>query len=109
MMDSREERLAAAAARMAELRVKFLERTTGEIETLRASVARLDEDAGALTAIRDLAHRACGTGATLGFEGISECAARIEALCERQPPGSRAEIAAVIEEMAQELARQREN
>jgi len=106
MSDTREERVAAAKARMAELAEKFLERTAGEIETMRARLAQAHGDTAALAEIRNLAHRACGTGATLGFESLSEYAHRIEALTASQPPGSQAEIAGAIDALAGELARQ---
>jgi len=106
MNESREERIAAAKARMAELATKFLERTAGEIETMRVRLAQASEDSAALAEIRNLAHRACGTGATLGFESLSEYAHRIETLAAAQPPGTPAEIARAIDEMASELARQ---
>jgi HPt (histidine-containing phosphotransfer) domain-containing protein len=106
MNDTREQRVAAAKARMAELAGKFLERTAGEIETMRARLAQAGEDAAALAEIRNLAHRACGTGATLGFESLSEHAYRIEVLTAAQPPGSSAEIAGAIDALARELARQ---
>jgi HPt (histidine-containing phosphotransfer) domain-containing protein len=105
MNETRDQRVAAARERMAELAAKFLERTAGEIETMRARLAQSQQDAAALAEIRNLAHRACGTGATLGFESLSEYAHRVEALTAAQPPGSQAEIAGAIEEMARELAR----
>jgi HPt (histidine-containing phosphotransfer) domain-containing protein len=106
MTDTREERVAAAKARMAELAGKFLERTAGEIETMRTRAARMEHDPEALAEIRNLAHRACGTGATLGFESLSECAYQIEKLAAAQPPGSQADVIGAIEALAQELARQ---
>jgi HPt (histidine-containing phosphotransfer) domain-containing protein len=106
MSDTREERVAAAKVRMAELAEKFLARTAGEIETMRLRLAQSAADAAALAEIRNLAHRACGTGATLGFESLSEYAHRVEALAASQPPGSHIEIATAIEELARELARQ---
>lgn len=106
MSDTREERVAAAKARMAELAGKFLERTAGEIATMRARLAQVNDDEAALAEIRNLAHRACGTGATLGFESLSEYAYRIEALAAAQPPGSPADIASAIDELERELARQ---
>ena len=106
MSDTREERVAAAKARMAELAEKFLDRTAVDIDTMRARLARVGDDAAALAEIRNLAHRACGTGATLGFESLSDCAHRIEVLTAAQPPVSRAEILGAIDALAQELARQ---
>jgi len=106
MNDPREERVAAAKARMAELAEKFLERTEGEIGAMRARLEQLDDGGTALAEIRNLAHRACGTGATLGFESLSESAHRIEVLAAARPPGSRAEIERAIEALAHDLARQ---
>jgi len=106
MNETREERVAAAKARMAELAEKFLVRTAGEIETMRTRLAQANDDSAALAEIRNLAHRACGTGATLGFESLSEFAHRVESLAASQPPGSQAEIARAIDELARELARQ---
>jgi HPt (histidine-containing phosphotransfer) domain-containing protein len=103
---TREQRVAAAKARMNELAEKFLDRTAGEIDTMRARLAQAGDDPGALAEIRNLAHRASGTGATLGFESLSDCAHRIEMLAAAQPPGSSAEIDLAIEALAQELARQ---
>ena len=40
MNETREERIAAAKARMAELATKFLDRTAGEIETMYAGGTR---------------------------------------------------------------------
>jgi len=104
--DTREERVAAAKARMVELAEKFLVRTQAEIDTMRARLAHVGDDAAALAEIRNLAHRACGTGATLGFESLSDCAHRIETLAATQPPAPIDEIGSAIEALAQELARQ---
>jgi HPt (histidine-containing phosphotransfer) domain-containing protein len=78
---SREEKEAAAKARMAELAVKFVDRTAGELESLRGFLGRLNTgDVQVLDDIRNVAHRMCGTGATLGFETLADCAYRVEQL-----------------------------
>lgn len=85
---SREEKAAAAKSRMAELAAKFLDRTRGDIATMREGLSRLSAgQVGALGDIRHLAHRMVGTGATLGFDSISECAHVIERLTESCAPG----------------------
>jgi HPt (histidine-containing phosphotransfer) domain-containing protein len=112
MTEAREHRVAAAKARMAELAAKFIGRSARELESMRDGLAQLD--AGRIEAvgdIRHLAHRMCGTGATLGFERLSDCAARIEQLIGSCPAGTppdaavRAQIGAGIEALAAELAR----
>jgi HPt (histidine-containing phosphotransfer) domain-containing protein len=39
-----------------------------------------------------IAHRICGTGASLGFESLSTCAAAIERLAEGQGDGATADL-----------------
>jgi chemotaxis protein histidine kinase CheA len=86
---TREQKMAAARSRMAELAAKFLERTAGDIASMRDGLDKLSSgDATALADIRHLAHRMVGTGATLGFESLAECAHRIEQLAEGCAPGS---------------------
>jgi HPt (histidine-containing phosphotransfer) domain-containing protein len=78
---TREEKEAAAKRRMAELAAKFIERTRGELDSMRALLARFDTgDLQVLGDIRHLAHRMSGTGATLGFETLADCAYRVEQL-----------------------------
>jgi HPt (histidine-containing phosphotransfer) domain-containing protein len=85
---SREEKAAAAKVRLAELAAKFVNRTRADIESMRGGLTRLAAgDAGAVGDIRHLAHRMVGTGATLGFESISERAYTIEQLTEACSPG----------------------
>lgn len=112
MSQTPEERIAAARARMAELREKFIERTQGELATLRAGLASLEAgDAAALAGIVQLAHRMGGTGATLGLESLSAHAREIEKIADAQPSGSApdaatlARLRACIEELAAELGR----
>lgn len=74
--------------RMAELAARFLERSRGDIAAMREALAGLDAgQEGPLDELRHLAHRMVGTGATLGFTGLSELASRIEELADAQPPG----------------------
>ena len=87
MNQAREDRAAAAKARLHQLAMKFLERTAGDIATMRECQAKMAADGDALGELRHLAHRMVGTGATLGFDSLSERAARIEALAEACPPG----------------------
>ena len=112
MTQAREHKVAAARARMTELAAKFIGRSARELESMRDSLAQLD--AGQIDAVGDihhLAHRMCGTGATLGFERLSDCAARIEQLIGSCPAGTlpdavvRVQIGVGIEALAAELAR----
>lgn len=111
MNQTSEERIAAARARMAELKEKFIERTHGELATLRRSLAVLEAgDPAALGVIVQLTHRMAGTGATLGLDALSERAQEIEKLGEAQPPGvlspsALSRLGAAIEALATELER----
>ncbi len=106
-----EEKIAAARTRLAELAEKFIERTRGEIEVMRSALGKLDApDGAALGEILHLAHRISGTGATLGFDHISEQARRTEQLAAAQPPGVACEAGEIeklrvsINALAAELA-----
>ena len=108
------DRMAAAKSRLSELAAKFLDRTDGDVVSMRAGLERVvGGDAGPTSEIRHLAHRMVGTGATLGFESLSECARRIEVLTEACPPGHmpdeqlRAQLAAALDALAGELQRLR--
>jgi HPt (histidine-containing phosphotransfer) domain-containing protein len=82
MNQTPEQKLAAARERMAELAVKFIERSRGEMAVIRSRLAALGaDDSGALAEIRNLAHRMCGTGATLGFEALADRAHDVEKMC----------------------------
>ncbi len=114
MNQTPEERVAAARARMAELREKFIDRTQGELRTMRESFAALEAgDSAALGTIVHLAHRMTGTGATLGLEALSDRAQEIEKLGEAHAPGSLpaasslSRLAAAIDALATELERTR--
>lgn len=107
---TREQKIDAARARMAQLAARFLERTDGDIESMRAGLARLTAgDVGALRDIRHLAHRMVGTGATLGFGSLSAVAQRIEKLADACAPGVmpgeelRAQLAAEFDRLGAEL------
>src|SRR3954468_14343158 len=89
MNETREQKLAAAKARMAELAARFIERTRGDLRTMRHGRAKLGAgDATVLAEIRHLAHRMAGTGATLGFEALGERALGTEALIDALPRGA---------------------
>lgn len=112
MTDTPEERIAAARARMAELADKFVDRSRDDLAAMRDALARVVAGApGGLEALRHLAHRMAGTGATLGFEAVSDVALKIESLVEAcaagVPPdaGTRAELAAALDALGAELAR----
>ena len=86
MTEPGEDKVAAARARIAELAEKFIDRSVVEFDSMRDSLAKLSAgEVGALNEIHHLAHRMCGTGATLGFDVLSDCAMRIEHLAEAQP------------------------
>jgi chemotaxis protein histidine kinase CheA len=108
------DRAAAAQARLSELGQKFLERTAGDIDSMRQDLGRVaGGDAAAIGHIRHLAHRMVGTGATLGFDSLSELARRIETLAESCPPGDvpaepfRVQLADAVDELAADLRRLR--
>jgi len=101
---------AAVNSRLNELAQKFVTRTTGDLALMREGLARVEAgDRGGLEQIQHLAHRACGTGGTLGMRALSDAAAALEKTCEACPADSlpdataRAEIAACIDAMAAEL------
>ena len=88
MSDTREQKTAAAKTRLAELAARFIERTRGDLRTMRDDLAKVGNgDVGALAEIRHLAHRMAGTGATLGFNALGERASGTEALIDALPGG----------------------
>jgi HPt (histidine-containing phosphotransfer) domain-containing protein len=112
MNQTREDKVAATTARMAELAAKFIERSGREIASMRGELAKLD--AGGIEALGEighLAHRMCGTGATLGFGALADCAARIEQIATSCPAGglpdapARTRLGEGVEALAVELAR----
>jgi chemotaxis protein histidine kinase CheA len=107
---------AAVRARLLELTRKFVLRTGADVAQMREALAMLDAGPGsdngaALEQIQQLAHRACGTGGTLGLCGLSDAAGALERLMEGLPkvaaPGAaeRARIAAGLDAFAEQLAR----
>jgi HPt (histidine-containing phosphotransfer) domain-containing protein len=114
MNQTREIKMAAAKARMAELAAKFVERSAGELDLMREKLAQLaGGDVDARADIHHLAHRMGGTGATLRFEALSECAMRLEHTAAAVTPGTMPDAAALtqlgvgIEAIGVELTRLR--
>ena len=112
MNQTTEQRVAAARARMAELKHKFVERSQDDVQSMREGFSALQSgDVAALRVLVQLAHRMSGTGATLGLEALSDCAQRIEKLAEAAQPDSLPDaevlsgLGAAIEALAAELAR----
>jgi HPt (histidine-containing phosphotransfer) domain-containing protein len=83
---------------------QFLQRCSGDVVTLHALLIFMGNgdakvfDARVFGELEHLAHRICGTGASLGFESLSTCAAAIERLAEGQ-----AGVAAVDKEAVRRL------
>lgn len=76
----------AVHARMTELARKFVVRTLDDVARMREALAGLEVGTGGgLELIRQLAHRACGTGGTLGLDGVSDAAASLERLIDAMP------------------------
>jgi HPt (histidine-containing phosphotransfer) domain-containing protein len=97
-------------ARMGDLACRFVARTGAEIAQMRAALALLEAgDCSGLSQIHQLAHRACGTGGTLGLLSLSDAAGelerRVEACAADAIPDAagRAQIAAGIDAIAAEL------
>jgi len=100
----------AVKSRLGELARKFVTRTTGDLALMREGLARVDSgDRAGLEQIQQLAHRACGTGGTLGLCALSDAAGALERTIEACPAGTlpdadaRTEIAARIEAIAAAL------
>lgn len=113
MNETREDRMAAAKARMAELSAKFIDRTRSDLRAMRDGLAKLGQgDVSALAEIRHLAHRMAGTGATLGFEEMGELASGTEAFIDKLPAGvlpdeaAQSRLAASIGAIEAQLARE---
>jgi HPt (histidine-containing phosphotransfer) domain-containing protein len=90
--------------RIKELAGQFLQRCSRDVASLRALLSGMSDtdatvfDSSALKELEYLAHRICGTGASLGFESLSACAAAIERLAE-----GRANPAAADQNVVQRL------
>jgi chemotaxis protein histidine kinase CheA len=113
MTDTRQDRTAAAKARMAELSAKFIDRTQGDLRIMRDGLAKLSRgDVSALAEIRHLAHRMAGTGATLGFEELGELASGTETFIDKLPgdvlpdDATQSRLAAGIGAIEAQLARE---
>ena len=75
----------AMQERLQQLGAQFLLRTRGEIASLKESLQRVRAgDTAALLDLERLAHKIHGTGATLGFDGVSAHAEAIERFAERR-------------------------
>jgi HPt (histidine-containing phosphotransfer) domain-containing protein len=110
---TRDQKLEASRMRMAELAVRFLDRTDADIGAMRGALERLAAgDAAGIGEIRHLAHRMVGTGATLGFASLSSYAQVVEKLAEECPSGLvpddpvRAKLESAVEALAGEYSRQ---
>ena len=98
---------AAVQSRLHELTRKFVSRTHDDVTQMREALARLEagqgvDTGGDLELLRQLAHRACGTGGTLGFGSLSDAARELEILIDAisgAAPGAaeRARIAAGLD------------
>lgn len=100
----------AVQARMTELARKFVVRTVDDVAQMREALAGLDAGTGGgLELIRQLAHRACGTGGTLGMDRLSDAAGNLERLIEAIPAdqlpddAARKRIAASLDAIAAQL------
>jgi chemotaxis protein histidine kinase CheA len=98
-------------ARMAELVRKFVARTADELVQMRAALALIATgDRSGLVQIHQLAHRACGTGGTLGLLELSDAAGELERHIEAcaadgiPDAAERARIGAEIDALAAQLA-----
>jgi HPt (histidine-containing phosphotransfer) domain-containing protein len=90
--------------RIKQLAGEFLQRCSRDVLSLRASLTRLGNgDAIVFKEMEHIAHRICGTGASLGFESLSTCAAAIERLAEGQGGGVTAHLN-VVERLVEYVA-----
>ena len=95
--------------RLKQLAAEFLQRCSRDVKSMRALLPRLGNgdsdvfDATVLKELEHLAHRICGTGASLGFESLSTHAAAIERLAEGQA-GSVTADQNVVERLVEYIA-----
>jgi two-component system, OmpR family, response regulator len=76
-------------ARLDEIAARFIQRSLAEVFLLRERFANADvKNAAVLNEARHIAHRMNGSGATLGFDAISEAASKLEAVVEEGPKDS---------------------
>lgn len=92
----------------ASLATKFLVRTRDELATLPRLIAQCQTGArGALAEIEYLMHRIRGTGATLGFDQLSECAGSLEQAARQSvASGTTPLCVRELQELAERLARE---
>jgi HPt (histidine-containing phosphotransfer) domain-containing protein len=97
-------------SRLSELTSKFVVRTRDDVAQMRAALARVSGgELRDLEQIHQLAHRACGTGGTLGLCALSDAAGALERQVEAIPADAmfgvaeRTRIAAGIEALAAQL------
>jgi two-component system OmpR family response regulator len=77
------------ARRLAEVAVRYLQRTKDEINQLRQRISGIMPiDATTLNDMRHLAHRMHGSAAVLGLKGISAAAGALEAAIEHGTPAA---------------------
>jgi HPt (histidine-containing phosphotransfer) domain-containing protein len=92
--------------KLAELRGRYLLRTGEELTLLRQTLPGVQAgDAVAVSELRNLAHRICGSSAMLGFKSLSELSGQIEAIT-RQPAlaaADAARIAALLQQLQHQL------
>jgi HPt (histidine-containing phosphotransfer) domain-containing protein len=95
--------------RIKQLAGEFVQRCSRDVSSLRASLTRLGNgdsmvfDAIVFKEMEHIAHRICGTGASLGFESLSTCAAAIERLAQGQGGGVTAHLN-VVERLVEYVA-----
>ena len=95
---------AALRERIKQLAGQFLQRCSQDAGSFRDLLARLRaDDANVFKEIEYLAHRTSGTGASLGFESLSTCAAAIERLAEAHK-GTSTPDRTVTERLAEYIA-----
>lgn len=74
---------AAVQSRLRELAVRFVQRSLGEVATMRELMARVRvKDRDALAELEKLSHKIHGTAATVGYRSVSDRAGEIERLAE---------------------------
>jgi HPt (histidine-containing phosphotransfer) domain-containing protein len=114
MSEPGENRLAAARERMAEISRKFLERSQHDLATMRQALHAAGPSAAAgMDELRHLSHRMAGTGATVGFDAVSDLALHIETLAGSCVPdtvpdeATRAALDAALDALELELRQRR--
>lgn len=83
-MSGEEDIRASMQDRLKQLGEQFLQRTSREAASMQGLLAQLrNGDASAFDQLRHLSHKIHGTGATLGFNSISDYAGKVELLLDR--------------------------